>query len=121
TDGCAATYRRRWIVKSHDELNGQRRGPDVRYDEGYQWRRPAGHRDWMPGAAGTKTPTKGPLVEDHRTVNEIAERSTGLTSGERDRRTENEIVERRTRSLNGERRSAERYVEAGIGMTQDAV
>ncbi|KAG6953783.1 hypothetical protein JG687_00012200 [Phytophthora cactorum] len=100
TDGWAATYRRRLIVKSYDELNGRRRGPDMRLDEGYQWRRPAGHRDRRPGAARTRSPTKGLLVAGRRTENEIAERSTGLTNGERDRRTANEIVERRTRSPN---------------------
>ncbi|KAG6947552.1 hypothetical protein JG688_00015492 [Phytophthora aleatoria] len=127
TDGCTATYRRaatQLIVKSHDELNGRRRGPDVRHDEGYQWRRAAGHRDRMPGAAGPRSPIKGPLVEDRRSPN-----------GERDRRMENEIAKRRTRSPNEERDcrtliGAESYgrfeksignVEADIGMTQDAL
>ncbi|KAG6943920.1 hypothetical protein JG687_00017998 [Phytophthora cactorum] len=48
--------------------------PDVRHDVGYQWRQAAGHRDRMPGATGTRSPIKGPLVEDRRTKNEIAER-----------------------------------------------
>ncbi|KAG3197569.1 hypothetical protein PC128_g6756 [Phytophthora cactorum] len=100
TDGCAATYRRRLIVKSHDELDGRRRDPDVQYDEGYPWRRPAGHRDRMPGADKTRSPTKDrwPKIADRRTENEIAERRTGSPNGERERLTEN-----------GERSSTERY------------